>query len=63
MDADSVIGVIGLARKKGIPVITFDSDSPKADRISFVGTNNLAGGEDAGKAFKALLPKGKFNSG
>ncbi len=60
MDADSVIGVVGLARKKGIPVITFDSDSPKADRISFVGTNNLAGGEDAGKAFKALLPKGKF---
>ena len=60
MDADSVIGVISQARKKGIPVITFDSDSPKADRIAFVGTNNLGGGQEAGKAFKSLLPKGKF---
>ena len=60
MDADSVIGVISQARKKGIPVITFDSDSPKADRIAFVGTNNLGAGEEGGKAFKNLLPKGKF---
>lgn len=60
MDADSVIGVVASARKKGIPVITFDSDSPKADRIAFVGTNNLAGGEEGGKAFQKLLPKGKF---
>jgi ribose transport system substrate-binding protein len=60
MDADSVIGVISQARKKGIPVITFDSDSPKADRIAFVGTNNLGGGQEGGKAFKNLLPKGKF---
>jgi len=60
MDADSVIGVIASARRKGIPVITFDSDSPKADRISFVGTNNLVGGEKGGEAFKRLMPKGKF---
>lgn len=60
MDADSVIGVIASARKKGIPVITFDSDSPKADRISFVGTNNLVGGEKGGEAFQKLMPKGKF---
>lgn len=60
MDADSVIGVVASARKKGIPVITFDSDSPKADRIAFVGTNNLGGGEEGGKAFQKLLPKGKF---
>jgi ribose transport system substrate-binding protein len=60
MDADSVIGVVASARRKGIPVITFDSDSPKADRISFVGTNNLVGGEKAGEAFKKLMPKGKF---
>ena len=60
MDADSVIGVIASARRKGIPVITFDSDSPKADRISFVGTNNLVGGEKGGEAFKKLMPKGKF---
>jgi ribose transport system substrate-binding protein len=60
MDADSVIGVIASARRKGIPVITFDSDSPKADRIAFVGTNNLVGGEKGGEAFQKLMPKGKF---
>ena len=60
MDADSVIGVIDSALKKGIKVITFDSDSPKSKRICFVGTNNSAGGEEAGKLFKSLLPKGKF---
>jgi ribose transport system substrate-binding protein len=60
MNADSVIGVIAEARKKGIPVITFDSDSPKSERICYVGTDNLDAGREAGKAFKKLLPKGKF---
>jgi ribose transport system substrate-binding protein len=53
MDADSVIGVIDAALKKGIKVITFDSDSPKSHRIAFVGTNNYQGGVEAGKAFVA----------
>lgn len=60
MDADSVIDVIDSALKKGIKVITFDSDSPKSKRIAFVGTNNLQGGREAGKAFHSMLPKGKF---
>ena len=60
MNADSVIGVIAAARKQGIPVITFDSDSPKADRICYVGTDNKAGGQEAGKAFQKRLPTGKF---
>src|SRR4029077_5014330 len=56
MNADSVVGVIADARKKGIPVITFDSDSPKSQRICYVGTDNY----EAGKAFKQRLPKGKY---
>jgi ribose transport system substrate-binding protein len=60
MDADSVIDVIDSALQKGIKVITFDSDSPKSKRIAFVGTNNLLGGKEAGKAFHSVLPKGKF---
>jgi ribose transport system substrate-binding protein len=60
MNADSVIGVIADARKKGIPVITFDSDSPKSERMCYVGTDNLEAGREGGKAFKKLLPKGKF---
>ncbi|MBV9672499.1 MAG: substrate-binding domain-containing protein, partial [Verrucomicrobia bacterium] len=60
MDADSVIGVIDSALKKGIQVITFDSDSPKSGRVCFVGTNNSQGGTEAGKAFASMLPKGRY---
>jgi ribose transport system substrate-binding protein len=60
MDAESVIGVIDAALKKGIKVITFDSDSPKSKRIAFVGTNNYQGGVEAGKAFAANQGDGKF---
>jgi ribose transport system substrate-binding protein len=60
MDAESVIGVIDAALKKGIKVITFDSDSPKSKRIAFVGTNNYQGGVEAGKAYAAIQADGKF---
>ncbi len=60
MDAESVIGVIDAALKKGIKVITFDSDSPKSKRIAFVGTNNYQGGVEAGKVFAEAKPEGKF---
>ena len=54
----TVAPVIVEARAKGIPVITFDSDAPKSQRILFVGTNNIQGGVEAGKAFVAAMPKG-----
>jgi ribose transport system substrate-binding protein len=60
MDGDSVIGVIESAIKKGVKVITFDADSPKSQRVCFVGTNNELGGHEAGKAFASMMPKGKF---
>jgi ribose transport system substrate-binding protein len=55
---ESVASAIVAAQAKGIPIITFDSDAPKSKRTSFVGTNNLEGGEAGGKAFKAALPNG-----
>lgn len=55
---DAVVAVIAEARKKGINVITFDADSPKSQRIAYVGTNNLEGGREAGRQMKKLLPKG-----
>jgi ribose transport system substrate-binding protein len=55
---ESVASVIVAAQRKGIPVITFDSDAPRSKRTAFVGTNNLEGGELGGKAFKAALPNG-----
>jgi ribose transport system substrate-binding protein len=60
MNADSVTGVIAEARKKGIPVITFDSDAPNSERQCYVGTDNLDAGREAGKAFKKLKAKGKY---
>ena len=56
MNADSVVGVIADARKKGI----LDSDSPKSERMCYVGTDNYEAGKEAGKAFKQRLAKGKY---
>lgn len=54
----SIAPVIAAAKAKGIPVITFDSDAPKSERALFVGTDNIQGGVQAGKAFAAALPNG-----
>lgn len=54
----SVASAIDAAQAKGIPVITFDLDAPNSKRTTFVGTNNIQGGEEGGKVFKATLPKG-----
>jgi ribose transport system substrate-binding protein len=41
-----------------IPLITVDSDSPKANRIAFIGTNNYEAGRQVGELLKAALPDG-----
>jgi ribose transport system substrate-binding protein len=59
-DPDSVAVVISEGIKKGIPVITFDADAPESERICYVGTDNHAAGQEAGKAMaKELGGKGK----
>ena len=60
VNADAVVSVIESAAKKNIPVVTFDSDAPNSKRLAYIGTNNLAAGREAGKAFKSALPKGKI---
>lgn len=57
-NAASIVPVIAAAKAKGIPVITFDSDAPKSDRALFVGTNNVQGGVEGGKAFVKVNPDG-----
>jgi ribose transport system substrate-binding protein len=39
-------------------VITADSDAPKSNRVSYIGTDNKAAGREAGKLLKAALPSG-----
>lgn len=46
-------------RAKGVHVITIDSDmDDKATRFAYLGTNNIIGGQELGKAAKGLRPQG-----
>lgn len=50
---------IDTAIAQGIPVITFDSDSPESKRLAFIGTDNYRAGElGARAAVQALKGKG-----
>jgi ribose transport system substrate-binding protein len=54
-EANALIPAIDKAVGAGIPVITFDSDSPASKRLAFVGTNNYNAGFAAGKAMAEWL--------
>ncbi|MBP7569501.1 MAG: substrate-binding domain-containing protein [Acidobacteria bacterium] len=54
-EANALIPAIDRAIGAGIPVITFDSDSPGSQRLAFVGTNNYNAGFAAGKAMAEWL--------
>jgi ribose transport system substrate-binding protein len=58
-DADALKDVIDKAINAGIPTVTFDSDAPKSNRISFYGTNNYGSGKIMGE----LLVKHMGSSG
>ena len=54
-DATTLNPAINKAVAKGIPVITFDSDAPDSNRLTFAGTNNFEAGKVAGKAMVKWL--------
>jgi ribose transport system substrate-binding protein len=58
IQADAFAPVIDGAIEKGIPVITFDSDSEKSRRLVYIGTNNYEAGRRAGEAAMKLMPDG-----
>lgn len=59
MNPDAFKTPIDEAIKEGIPVVTFDADSPGSHRYSFLGTGNEHAGEMAAKALSEQLgPKG-----
>ncbi|MEC2346439.1 substrate-binding domain-containing protein, partial [Paenibacillus barengoltzii] len=41
--------VINKAVRRGIPVVTIDTDAPNSQRLTYVGTDNLAAGERLGR--------------
>ena len=57
-NADIVSESINEAMDAGVPVITFDSDAPKSKRISYIGTDNQAFGDQLAKVLMLLDPEG-----
>lgn len=54
-DTGILVPAIDKAIEAGIPVITFDSDSPASKRLSFVGTDNYQAGFEAGRTIVEWL--------
>jgi len=60
MDASAYKEPINSAITSGIPVVTFDSDSPNSNRTTFIGTSNYAAGVAAANYIaKKLSGKGR----
>jgi ribose transport system substrate-binding protein len=50
--------VINKAMEAGIPVMTWDSDSPESARFTYLGVDNYEGGKAAAELLKEALPDG-----
>ncbi len=44
VDSDALVPIINHAVESGIPVICFESDAPRSQRMAFIGTDNLISG-------------------
>lgn len=47
VDPEALEDSINAAREAGIPVVTFDSDSPASNRLAYLGTGNVNAGAEA----------------
>ena len=57
VDPANQTGLLNDAAKKTL-VFTQDSDAPTSDRACYVGTDNVAAGEQAGEELKKAIPQG-----
>ncbi len=55
---DSVGPVLDKAKAAGIPVVLVDTDAPWDDKVSFIGTGNVAAGKESGKFMADKLATG-----
>jgi ribose transport system substrate-binding protein len=58
IEPEATIPIIKSILDKGIPVITFDADSPNSGRLCYIGTNNFNAGKEAGKFATEIMPEG-----
>jgi ribose transport system substrate-binding protein len=54
-DPTAIAPVIGKALDAGIPTITFDADAPESDRLMYIGTDNVVGGDQLGQELVRLM--------
>ncbi len=54
-DPTAVIQVINRAVEQGVPVVTFDSDSPESKRLAYIGTDNEGAGRVAGEKLAEVM--------
>jgi len=59
IQADALQPTINNAISSGIPLVTFDADSPQSDRYAFLGTGNYAAGVMAARYIGGLVDGGK----
>lgn len=59
MQADGLLPSINAAIDAGIPLVTFDSDSPASKRYAFLGTGNYYAGQVAARYVGPLVGAGK----
>jgi len=57
-DAEGLLAKLRELKAAGIHVITMDSDCKADAREAFIGTNNLAAGEELGKKVATMIPSG-----
>src|SRR5450432_813901 len=60
INPDGIKPAIDAAIQGGIPVVTFDSDSPVSKRYSFVGTGNADAGAVAARYLGPIIQSGKI---
>lgn len=58
IEPEASVQIIQSIVDRGIPVITFDSDSPTSPRLCYIGTNNFNAGKEAGKFAVEIMPDG-----
>lgn len=57
LDAENQVDQLN-AWARQVPMICHDSDSPKSDRLAFIGVDNYAAGRAIGKMIKKAMPDG-----
>jgi ribose transport system substrate-binding protein len=57
-DPTACVDPINAAVEAGLPVMTWDSDSPDSQRFTYLGVDNYEGGKAAAELMKQALPDG-----